>query len=81
MSEPSDTVDPVALAQLLTPADPAMLKMSFSMLVDSIIRQCEKDIIDWETVRVESRRYLNEETGQTLIKLAVAVKVMEVGSE
>lgn len=78
MDSPTDAVDPVLMATSLTPADPQLLKLAFVQMVDKVIEIADEHIIDWDTMVVDSLRVLNPDTGQTVIRMRLGVKCMEV---
>lgn len=71
-------MDPYLISRVITPADPASIKLALVESINHIIRQAGEDIIDWGTTSVSSQYMINEEEGQELLYFTTVVRAMAV---
>ena len=70
--------DPVVVARVLSPTDKDSLQKSFVLLLNWMEKRAESAMVDWATFETTTDRYLDTNTGQELIQIRAAVRVMEM---
>ncbi len=78
LDQVSENHDPVVFGRILSPTDKDSLQKAFVILLNWMEAKAETAMVDWSTFETTTDRYLDTDTGQEMVQIRAAVRVMEM---